>query len=112
MHEAFQTDTMISTKEARAEAAKKQREMLGAFTEVQFAMYAAHQAEFNSHTMRKLEDLVNKFSKVLSELRETEDHLVNAMSPVNYDRGIGTGVTPAELEGARLRAEAEQSDGE
>lgn len=101
---------MTKADAARKAAAQKQREMLGSFAQVQFAMYAAHQAEFNPHTMRKLEIEVERFRDVLAELRDTEDHLVTAMSPVTHERGIGTGVTPAELEGARLRAEAEQSD--
>ena len=80
MHDAFKTEPMKNAEEARKVASQKQREMLGAFTEVQFAMYAAHQNDFNPYHMRKLERVAETFSEALAELRDAEDHVAVAIS--------------------------------
>ena len=97
---------------ARKEADHKKRMALGAFAQIQFAMYEANHVDFNSHTIRKLEEEVKNFLGILDDLKNTEDHTLVTMSPVDHSMGIGTGVTPAELEGARVRSEQNTVSGE
>lgn len=98
MHEAFRSEAAKKVQEAHERAARKKREMLGAFAQIQFAMYDAHHAEFNSHTVRKLEDELRGFLGVLEDLKKTEDHLMVTMADSVNVRTDGT-AGPAELTG-------------
>jgi len=112
MDDKFESEIAQRVKAARKEADHKKRMALGAFAQIQFAMYEANHVDFNSHTIRKLEEEVKNFLGILDDLKSTEDHALVTMSPVDHNMGIGTGVTPAELEGARVRSEQAAANGE
>jgi hypothetical protein len=102
MHEAFRSDEMKKVQAARDVASQKKRMTLGAFAQIQFAMYDAHHADFNSHTMRRLEDEVKGFLEILGDLKNTEDHLMVALSGSSEPLPIGS---PAEeIQGAAPKA--------
>jgi len=98
MHEAFRSDIAKKVQAARDEADQKKRMTLGAFAQIQFAMYAAHNADFNSHTMRILQKEVEEFLGILRELTSTEDHFVMAMAGASEPLPLAN-AGPAELTG-------------
>ena len=98
MHEAFRSETMKKVQAARDEAARKKRMTLGAFAQIQFAMYAAHSADFNSHTIRRLEEEVREFLTVLEDLKNTEDHFMVALAGEKDDLAKAA-PAPGELTG-------------
>jgi hypothetical protein len=83
---------------------------LAAFAKVQLSMgnnFAAK--EWPTSLLR---EHVSKLNDHLLEIESMSAQVLVAMSPVEHDMGIGTGITPAELEGARVRSEQVATDGE
>lgn len=76
---------------------------LAAFAKVQLSMGGSFASrEWPAGTLR---EYVGKLDEHLAEIESMSAQVLVAMSPVVHATGLGTGVTPAELEGARIRSE-------
>jgi hypothetical protein len=86
--------------------------------EMALASFAKVQLSIGDHFAVKswpiahLRDRVSLLDKHLEEIDRLESQVLVVMSPVMHEMGLGTGVTPAELEGARVRSEQANAERE
>lgn len=83
---------------------------LAAFAKVQLSM--GNNFASKEWPTGLLREYVGKLDEHLLEIESMSAQVLVAMSPVTHSTGLGTGVTPAELEGARIRSEQASADGE
>jgi len=83
---------------------------LAAFAKVQLSM--GNNFASKSWPISHLRERVGQLNEHLEALEHLNAQVLVAMSPVEHTTGLGTGVTPAELEGARMRSEQATPGGE
>jgi hypothetical protein len=103
-------DTNRVIKELEEKITHHKEMALASFAKVQLSM-GDHFA-FKNWPISHLRDRVKLLDEHLEEIDRLESQVLVAMSPVMHEMGLGTGVTPAELEGARQRAEQANAESE
>lgn len=105
----------------RAESLRKIKDLnrsIGLEKEMALAAFAKVQLSMGNNFASKewptslLQEYVNGLSEHLLNIEHMNSQVLVAMSPVEHTMGLGTGVTPAELEGARQRSLESFAEGE
>lgn len=101
------TRNLKRTREIQKDIKTTQEHALATFARVQLAM--AENFTASTWPVTRLKEYAEAFLMALCMLETNHSKLIVASSPIEHSMGLGTGVTPAELEGARIRAEQEHS---
>jgi len=90
--------------------AQHKEKALAAFARVQLCM--ANNITARDWPVADMRSYIKLLDDNIKAIEEMSIQVLVAMSPVEHTLGIGTGVTPAELEGARLRSGQTEADSE
>jgi hypothetical protein len=89
-------DTTKIVQAAREQAKKARLEMFAAFAQLQLDVQSTHQQNWDSVSVRKLEDKIDDFKTACHAYRSAEDGIIKAMS-IGSDRMDSSVPSPAEL---------------